>query len=910
MRVVVLALLGMCSARSALGQARYDAGNERYEQAQLPNGLSVLMAEDHRAPLVAIQIRYPVGGRQDPKDAPGTAELLARLLPELHTSHLPRGSAELIETAGFYPWSIKAGAGDEDTTLSLVVPAEAVDLALFIEAERMGFAADGLTSERMSAVANDITSTFAARKGDAGNIGLLTALAYGPAHAFASLDKPRDFSHVDLSWLRHRLRRFYNVGAARLSIVGDFDAKRVLPVVTSTFGRLSGRPLPAEPASPVASAPHRGWLRAAEATQSTVWSWRTPRFMTPDDIALDVVARYLRHTLAQKLGKNHERAGVWARQLSQRGGSMFWLHLPVPSEQERSGVEQAARAELDAIASGKVDVAELELAKAAIIREIADSMDGLESRAHFLATYAAYDGKLDQFDAHLQSYATLDAARLSDVVRRLLGTPDGTLIAIRDAQVKGRTVTGVEAPTFEGVRASDDLVSADAPAWYKPPTAIQLPRFDTPRITEAQVGKARLLFMPRLGLPTIRLRLALNWRGRSPTGTGDALLLNTLLRMRPGGKPTLRERLTDLGADLQTRVTDDSLALTVITLVDRADAAMAALRETFDQEHLEQAAMDAAREAMLKNSATKEEEDAEALTRWAGRLVFRKGHRYQAAVVDEEARHAAMKSITLKQLEAFWNDERRAERVTIGIVGPIDQARAEALARLGTPKFRAGAAAKPLAARGAPQTFLVDAPEAKDVRVRFDWPVTAWGSQGFVDAIGLRWALSDEASARSDLQQNAVQHAHDWSGDSFSGREDSGLSLTVSVPKDEVAGLFKAVRAYVARLGQGDISWRVEQEARRAALQWVTSYFDDADDCLGFLAIHADHEVPKQAGDDIYVLARRMGHASLAKSASMLAPEKATVIVYGPVADLEPSLKGLGFAPTSVVSASEARKAL
>lgn len=900
--------LGTLVARTGVAQPRYDAGNERYEQAQLPNGLRVFMAEDHRAPLVAIEIRYPVGGRHDPKDARGTAELLAKLLPELRTSHLPRGSGDLIEAAGFYPWSVDAGSSDDDTSVRLVVPAEAVDLALFIEAERMGFAADGITGQRMSALANDIVTKFNERKGDAGNVGVLTALAYGPQHAFAAVASAPDFSKLDLAWLRRRLRRFYNVGVARLSIVGDFDSKRLLPVVQRTFGLLQGKPLPPEPPSPIASAPHRAELRSDEATAATVWSWRTPRYMTSDDIALDVIARYLRHSLGQKLGSDQKRAGVWSRQLSQASGSVFWLHLPGTNESERSAAERAARAELDAIAAGKVDAAELDVAKTSIIREIANSMDSLGARAHFLTTYATYDGKLDQFDAHLQSYATLDAARFSDVVRRLLGRPDGTLSALRDPEAKGRVLTGLEPAPFDGVRAADDLTSPDSSAWYKPPAAITLPRFDTPRIAEAEVGKTRMLFMPRRGLPTIRLRLALNWRSPSPGSVGRSLLLNTLLGMRPDGKPTLQDRLTDLGAQLQTHADDDTLSLTAITLVDRADAVMAALRETFDQEQLDQAAFDSARSEQLKPPSKPADDDV-SINRLAGRLTYRKGHRYQVGILDEAARKTALQGVTLKQLQAFWKDERRAERVTVSIVGPIDEARAQELTKLGTPHFRAGQPAAAASVRVAPHVFLVDAPEAKQVQVRFDWPLGAWGSQEFVDAIGLRWALGDERSAQADLHENAVEQARDWRSDSFSARDDAGVSLTASVPKDEVVGLFKAVRAYIARLGRGEITWHDEQEARRAATQWVTGFFEDSQDCLKYLAIHADLEAPKQAGDDIYTLARRMGRASIAKAVGVLAPEKATVVVYGPVADLESSLKGLGFAPASVVAASEARKA-
>jgi len=73
--------LSLVTPRTALAQAGYDAGNERYERLTLPNGLRVQLAEDHRAPLVAIIIRYPVGPLHDPADGRGLGSGLVVSLP-------------------------------------------------------------------------------------------------------------------------------------------------------------------------------------------------------------------------------------------------------------------------------------------------------------------------------------------------------------------------------------------------------------------------------------------------------------------------------------------------------------------------------------------------------------------------------------------------------------------------------------------------------------------------------------------------------------------------------------------------------------------------------------------------------------------------------------------------------------
>jgi predicted Zn-dependent peptidase len=906
-RLLLLLTLLSSLSRSALAQQHYDAGNEHYAQTRLPNGLRAYLAEDHRAPLVAIDVRYPIGVLADPQEARGVAQLIGKLLPKLGTSHLPQGASDLIAAAGFHPWEIKAVVREDDTSIRVLVPAAAVDLALFIEAERMGFAADGLRTEAMVNASNELLTSFAKQSGAAGTVGFAAAQAYGPLHPFAALNQQPDFSKVDWTWLRRRLS-LYNAGVATLSIVGDFDSKRLLPVIERTFGSLAGRAQPAEAQVEVSSSQRQAELRAADVSPATIWSWRAPRYLTPDDIALDVIARYVKHRLSQTLGSKDTRAAVNARQVSMQTGSYFYLYLPLSNEAEREKVEQTARAELDAIAGGQLDGAELDLAKASIVREIADGMDSLSSRAHYLTSYAHYSGKLDQFDQHLQNYQAIDATRVTEVVRRVLQKPNGILRLIKDETASVRQLKGLSPAEFVGTTAEAPLSTADAPGWYTPPGSVVQPRFDTPRIAERTVGKTRLLFMPRTGLPTIRLRVALNWRGRAPMPRSRLLLLNTLMHMH-----ALRSRLTDLGAKLETQVNDDTLALVATTLADRADAVMVALRDTLEPEQLAPEAFSAERDELLKSMEASPPTEPDTLTeRWFARVGYRKGHRYQLDLVTDAARTAALKTLTLRQLETFWKAERRAERVTVSIVGPIDDARAQELTRLGTPHFRAGAAAAaPRAeAQVSPQTILLDAPEASDVRARFSWPMGAWGSQAFVDGVGLQWALGELSSPQVArvLSENGVKGASEWTTNATTTRDAGSITLSVRVPKTEVTALFKAVRAHVVRLQHGDIPWAAEQEARRATVQWLTRYFGSASECLTFVADHADLEVPREAGDDIYVLAQRIGRTSLAKAASALAPEKATVIVYGPVADLATSLQDLGFGRTSVVSTVEVKK--
>jgi predicted Zn-dependent peptidase len=897
-----LGVLAPCPVFAQSAPAKYDAGNERYEQARLSNGLSVYLAEDHRVPLVGISISYPVGKTLDPADAPGAAELVASVLPALGTRHLTNGPSDLIGAAGFYPWKVNATARTDETRVDLLVPAAALDLALFLEAERMGFAAEGVNGPLLAWAKQQVTTAFAQRSGGERGAELSQQLLYGPQHPYGSLSAPVSLDKLDVDWLRQRLRRFYGVSGARIGIVGDLDSKRVLGVVQKLFGRLQGLPVPTpvSPSTAVALPKAPGEVRSASVANGFSWAWRTPRFLSEDDISLDVAARYLTHRLSQRLASGDKRARVGVRQMSAASGSMFWLFVPVAEPAARSAVERSVRDEIDGMASGKIDEAELRLAKAQIIADIAGDMDDLQSRARFLISYARLYHKLDGFEPHLASYAQLDAARLSKVVRQYLSPSAAAVNFVYEPKTKQSAVV---TPKLEAVLAPPaavgELSTPDALDWYRPPTAVAVPRFDPPRIFEANVGKSRLLFMPRSGLPTIKLRVSINWQGPVIVPEVRALLLDNLLRAKPAGQPALRDRLADLGATLSVTNDTDAASFVVSALAEHAEQAMVAVRETLEVEHFDKAEFRVTHDDRVK-ALSEETPDPWLLTgRWLQRLAYPASHRSHVADVAQPARTLMLQRYDQSQLEAFWKAERRAENLTVAIIGPVDEARARALAEAALPRFAAGKSPKAAGFKPPVGLFLVDAPDpagSSDVRVQFSWPVPGWGTDGHGSSLGLRWLFGEAVpfGLSKFLRDSGVQSAEDWYANMVVDRDESRLAFAVRVPKAQLAGLLKAVPLYVASLQSGAMGWETVQEARREAVQWVTSNFEGANGCLLLASSVADFAAPASSGSDLYLLAQRIDKKSLTKAAAALAPEHARVLVHGPVADVS-GLASYGF---------------
>jgi len=882
-------------------------------EATLPNGLKVYLAEDHRVPLVAISIIYRVGSGDDPPNAPGTAELFSKILPKLGTRHVPYGAGPLIGASGFYRWNVSASFGVDTSTVRLLVPAAALELALWTEADRMGFGAQGLTDPLISAqrevVIRDQPEKAASNRG----IEAMMRAGFGPNHPYNRIGLTPRFDQVTLTGLRDRLHRYYNPGNAAVSLVGDFSSDAALAAIGRLFGAL-----PATSAVKLAAPPNPPPVRGAVAPRVEIaWptavpglelGWRTPRYLTHDDILLDVVARYLRHHIALQFGSATERANSTAQQSSMRRESFFRLYARLSPGQTIDALRAEMLRTVQEVADGHVDEAELALAKTMMRRETANDGDALEVRANYLESCASMKGTPDCFADHLATYAGVSARDLSEVTRKYLTRPPASELLIskdESAPKEGRLGSETALAPLDPVVPPPAPAPPDTPDWYRPPRSPAVARFDMPRVWEAALpGGARLMVMPREG-GTIIARVSLNWQSATPTPEVRDLLcwLLTDGTRDPGG--TLRQQLSDLGATLSSSANEDSLGLQIVSLPEQLDQALGAVREALGREHFD-APDFKKKQALYVKGLQGTATAATLLERWRRRVGYTKTSRYRYAAVGNEARRAAFEAFAQKDLERFWANERHLDRVTVAFVGALRDSEAVRLGTLALPTWRRTPPTS-VAAKSSPVPAgvqLVNAETTEAIRVDFRWPVGAIGSDEHVLALGLSWLSADaiEDGLVRHLQASGWKEPGTWYSNVSSQRDSGALVLSFAVPVDSVPAVFKGVAAHVAALEAGRMPWYAIQDARRETLHWVTTQFASPGACNNLLGVHADEALPANAFEDTYLLARRMDRESLTQAAHLLEPSRARVVVYGSVPGLAEALKGTGFGPVTVVS--------
>jgi zinc protease len=212
----------------------------------LANGLDVIVHEDRRMPLVAVNVWYHVGSKNERPGRTGLAHLFEHLMFE-GSAHQPDGYFGPLQEAGA---ALNGSTSTDRTNYWEVVPVSALRLALWMEADRMGWLLPALTEERLETqrgvVLNERRQSYENRPYGLAQFALMSAM-FPPDHPYhwPTIGEPADLEAATLEDMHAFFARYYHPGNASLAVAGDVDSHAVLREVETLFGEIpAGAALP------------------------------------------------------------------------------------------------------------------------------------------------------------------------------------------------------------------------------------------------------------------------------------------------------------------------------------------------------------------------------------------------------------------------------------------------------------------------------------------------------------------------------------------------------------------------------------------------------------------------------------------------------------------------------------------
>jgi zinc protease len=427
MRLVLLPLLALALIQPA---ARLGAQSPQpaatlevpFRQFQLPNGLNVIMHRDTSVPIVAVNVWYHVGSANERQGRTGFAHLFEHLMFE-GSKNVKEGEFDtFLEGAG---GNNNGSTTNDRTNYVIDVPSNALELALFLESDRMGYLLDTMTPARVDGqrdvVKNERRQSYENRPYGMASLEI-DKMLWPASHPYSwpTIGHMEDLTAASHDDVVRFFKTYYAPNNASLVIGGDIDFDRTKALVEKWFGELprGEAVLPVAPPAARLTSVKRQTLTDQVRLPRLYLAWLTPRLFAPGDAALDVLSSVLTGGKNSRLYKRliydtQMAQEVTAYQGSGALGSSFQIIATARPGHTVAEMQKAIDEEIERLKRQPPDAREVQRAinqiEASFYRRM-ERVGGFYGKADQLNAYFAAGGGPDFFAEDLARYTTLTAS--------------------------------------------------------------------------------------------------------------------------------------------------------------------------------------------------------------------------------------------------------------------------------------------------------------------------------------------------------------------------------------------------------------------------------------------------------------------------------------------------------------------
>lgn len=407
----------------------------------LANGLRLFVHEEHASPLAAVNVWYHVGSRNERVGRTGLAHLFEHLMFEGSANVPPGVFDRLLEEAG----GINNGSTTADrTNYWETVPSSAVELALFLEADRMAGLLDTLSHDRFEAqravVMNERRESYENRPYGLAYETILSGL-YPPAHPYhwPVIGFMRDLEETTFDDAASFCATWYVPDNASIAVAGDVSVEHITELVERHFGSIPRGPARPRPVSPSSGGPVRDRRVLEDNVQlpRLYMAWHSPAAFAPGDAAMDALGHVLSAGKASRLYRALVATGkaidVTANQHSGQLASSFEVSVTARPGTGLTEIETVVASQIESLMASGPTADEMERVRNVIATAFIDDLQtvgGFGGRADRLNLYEHHIGDPGFAQQDLDRYLELDGGHVRDACVRHLDPEHGIVLSV------------------------------------------------------------------------------------------------------------------------------------------------------------------------------------------------------------------------------------------------------------------------------------------------------------------------------------------------------------------------------------------------------------------------------------------------------------------------------------------------
>ena len=636
-----------------------------FEKHRLSNGMDVILHEDHTIPLVAVNVWYHVGSKNEEMGRTGFAHLFEHVMFE-GTKHHNRSHFEPLQKAGA---NLNGSTTTDRTNYWEDVPSNYLELALWLEADRMGFLLDGLDQQKFDVqrdvVKNERRQSYENRPYGMAHQHLQPAL-YPLPHPYhwMTIGSQEDLDAASLDDVKGFFQRFYGPSNASLAIAGDFHSEEALELVNSYFGDLP----------PSESVPRIGRqdsllsgrvdieMRDKVTLPRLYIAWPAPPEGHPDDAPLELYQAIMSDGLSARL----HRSLVYEKQIAQHAfvhygpseiAGQLLVQVTAAEGHSLDEVEAAVEAELENIHRNPPTE-----------EEISRSKNRIEA-THFrqLARIGGFGGRADQLN-HFNVIES-DPGLINTSLDRCLAVQREDILRVAGTYISGNQVRLRVLPETQLSAAVTTIDRNIMP----PPS--QEPTFTPPLPVRDRLANGMgVTVVEQRGMPIVAFGVLLGTGASADPANlpGLAGLVGGMLPEGAAGKSSqqIANDFEFIGARLSADSRREYSLLSTETLTKHWGSALEMMAEVMLSPDFPQHELDRVRREHLTDLRRSKDEPNVIAERLVAGLVYPPTSGYAHPISGTEG---SVQAITRDDLVAQFRSVYRPDNAHLLVVGDVDR---------------------------------------------------------------------------------------------------------------------------------------------------------------------------------------------------------------------------------------------
>ncbi len=891
-----------------------------YESFTLDNGLTVLVHEDRKAPIVAIAAWYNVGSKDEPEGQAGFAHLFEHIMLFNGTEHIPN-LIEPLREMGATNWN--GTTWFDRTNYFQTVPTPALERGLYIESERMGYLLGALTQQSLDAQRGIVQNEK--RQGDNQPYGMTfyrileRLFPEGHPYRHSTIGSMADLDDASLEEVRQWFRDNYAPNNAVIVLAGDINVAEARPFMERYFAQIPRGPVntPAAADVPTLSARIDDTMHDRVANTRLYRTWVVPGLAHDDTLELDVAAQVLGGLNSSRLDRilvrdEQTAVSVTSSVLPFQRVSMFFVTVDV-----KPGIDPATvSARLDQIigeyiATGPTADEIQRVATQQVFGSVfaIEQVGGFNGKTVALANSAVIAGDPDFYERNLRAYGNVTPGAVREVMGRWLTRPTyalrvdpGAREPYQEASATSRPAPDNRPPT---VQARDPM-----------PEIGTIADLDFPDVRRTHLNNGiEVVYARRAAVPITYVAFDFDAGvSADPQGAfGTQRLMLSTMTSGAGGRDAMEiaEQQERLGATIGANGSLDRSALTLTTLSANLNLSLDLFADIVQRPDFEAREVGRERDQQLSAIATEGTQPNGLAQRTFPALVFGESHPY-GRPSSGLGSQTSVSPLTRDNLVAFHQTWIRPETARVFVVSdrPLNEITRALNARFGNWR----GAAVPVGQKNfdtpipavRSRIVIVDRPQSPQSVIYAGTVLPIRGSDDTLTLNAANEVFGNNFLSRINTE---IRERRGWSYglSGFLSLRENQVPYIINAPVqadrtgDSIRVLIEQVNDFNSTSG---VSASEHVRTINGNIRQLPGAFETAGAVLGALRSNQLYRRPDNYWESVASRYRGMSAADMdAAARAVIDPSRFVWVVVGDASVVRPQLEGLGLA-IEVVPAS------